>query len=98
MMLQKEDVMTNELNEWKMRRHRHFVLIQISNLKLKTKSQATAKRRAVPIPLIADYANTESEDSRLLEQPIPIIRPIMKPITGRVICEIRLIKLFVSET
>ena len=48
--------------------------------------------RAVPILLLTDHAETEY--TRLLKQMTPIIRPIMRP----TICEIRLVKLFVSET
>ena len=46
----------------------------------------------IPMSIFADYADTAY--SRLLKQPIPIMTPNMKLI----ICEIRLVELFVSET
>ena len=46
--------------------------------------------------IIADYADTEY--SRLLKQPIPIMRPIIGPIMRPITCAIRLVKLFVFKT
>src|SRR6218665_1871613 len=34
----------------------------------------------------------------LLKQPRPIMRPIIKPVMRPIICEIRLVKFFISET